>query len=170
MNKSAIFGLGGCGVNFMNDILSSNSDNYKLVVVSDLDTIDISSGIDKITLNNNTIEDIIKISKSFSEIYIVSGLGGSNSEYLISIIEGLIKNNIKINVICNTPFSWEGKKRNNLSKSILEKLKTFDITLKVFDNDKLKEYIEDDEPIEKAFKMQSNIMYQYILDKDLKNA
>jgi hypothetical protein len=169
MNKNIIFELGGCGINFIDEISSINNNN-KLVVISNLEKIYISISIDKIKLDNDVIGNNINISKSCKEIYIINGLGGSSSEYLISIIEELIKNYIKVNVICNSPFSWKGEKRNNLSKSILEKLKTFDITLKVFNNDKLKEYIEDDEPIEKAFKIQSDIMYQYILNKDLKNA
>lgn len=164
MNKNIIFGLGGFGINFINDISSIKSDDYSLAVISNLETINVANSVEIIKLNSDVIKCIINISKKYDSIYIVHGLGGSTSEYIIPIMEELLNENI--NIICNKPFNWEGKKRNDLSKEILTKLQTYNIKLKIFDNEKLKSYIRDEESTEKAFEIHSNVIYEYILSTD----
>jgi len=160
MNKNIIFGLGGFGINFINDISSIKSDDYSLAVISNLETINVDNSVEILKLNSDVTKSIINISKKYDSIYIVHGLGGSTSECIIPIMEELLNENI--NIICNKPFNWEGKKRNDLSKEILTKLQTYNIRLKIFDNEKLKSYVGDDESTEKAFEIHSNVIYEYI--------
>jgi len=160
--RKIIIGLGGFGRNFIDDIKSS----IDTLVITDMDSIKNSKAKYKINLNKDSFENIIEDTiKNYDQIIIVSGLGGKSSTKLLQIVKILEKNKKVLEVIVNKPFSWEGEERTRLSESIIDKLVDQFITIKIFDNNNMKNYIDKDIGTNEAFKIHSNVIYEYIVQK-----
>jgi len=160
--KNIIFGLGGFGTNLVEDINLSSENKFELVAMNEKDILEACNIKNKILLDNKMIQEVIKLAKDKDNVIVVNGLGGNSCNNLIQIITELENLDINLKVVCCTPFSWEGKKRNDLSNKLIDELKTKKITLTVFDNNDIKNHIPDDATMDESFKIYNNIIYQDI--------
>lgn len=162
-NKNKIiFGLGGFGVNFINHIKDIDKTKFELVMISNEEVLNENECENKILIDSDMIENIKELGRDTAEVIILNGLGGESSSYLISIIDTLLEFKIKVNIICIKPFKWEGD-RVEISISTINKLELLDINLKIYENDKIREYFNDDENIEKGFDKHFDVIYENIL-------
>lgn len=159
--KILLIGLGGFGINLINDIKNNLDEQIDYAIVTKDDSFEHCKLKPKIELNENMLNEIDNLIVEYDKVFIASGLSGRSSKNLVQIAEHIYKNKKEVEVIVNKPFTWEGKERMLLSESIISKLIEKYIPIKIFNNDDILEHIEK-EPIGEAFKIYSDSIYQYI--------
>ena len=161
-NNKMIIGLGGCGVQFIEQIKLKENNNFDLIMISSKDHIEFKFFENKIYIDTNLVKNIKKIIEDKDEIYIVNGLGGDSCQYLNIIVDELLKQEVSITIICTKPFKWEGEERENIASNILRELEPLNINVKTYENDDIKTYISEDEDFNVGFTIQFDIIYKEI--------
>ena len=160
-----IIGLGGFGKNLINDIKSDLNNHIDQLLIANSDILEDGDLISKIDLNDMTVSKVEKLIEVYDQVIIASGLGGGSSKSLIPIIDIINSNKKDIEVIVNKPFSWEGDERAEFSELIIKELTDKGVSIKIFDNDEIKNYIDEDIGTSEAFKIHSGVISEYIVQK-----
>lgn len=156
-----LIGIGGGGSNIV-EYLSNNSLSIydSLVINSDKKALDQKDVPNKIYLKSkdnlgcgsndkcgfhlideSVFKDIKKFIGDNSSIYIVTTLGGGvGSGSTKAIVKYLYDQKIQVHISIVLPFSWEGIKRSNRAQGTLAYIQPYCTTIKIFNNDDLKQY------------------------------
>lgn len=183
-----IIGIGGGGCNIADDISKIDNRFHIVHINSDIDALNSKQSGEKIVLGRNTkrglgcgaqvscgmklFDDEIKkelssLIKSYKEIYLISTLGGGvGSGATLEIVKYLQKRRKNIKVIVVTPFSFEGKRRNDISLHSIQDIQNNikDIkNLTILKNDDLLHKLKTKNlSVKEAFQIMPNHIYKMI--------
>lgn len=155
MKKITIVGLGNMGLNFINSVNKDFKKNISDIEINSL--LLIPKELDKYFIINN-------IQKNH-QIFVVAGLGGSNSNALIELVDILKTIDINPNVIVLKPFALEGKEKVELANSVIEKLNDSLNNLKIFDNNDLLKLCDENTKLTEAFILMDKNIFEFIIKK-----
>ena len=167
--QTLLIGLGGFGMNLINDIQSEIETKIITAVVAESSSLKNSNAAHKIELNDELLKKVEVLTLDFKNIIIANGLGGNSSKKLMQIVDMLEKNKKSMEVIVNKPFSWETEERNRLSESIIHKLIDKYVNIKIFGNDSVKDYFTENITMNEIFKLHHKDIGEYIIYKYLKS-
>ena len=179
-----IIGLGGCGINSINNMIDFDLKNVEFLVFdTDENGLKSSKVKNKILIGEeisqglgsganldigqkSAIEsrnEIIDLLKNSDIIFIIAGIGGGTGGGAAPVISSFVKEIGAINIsFVNMPFTFEGPKRSSNSKECLSKLKEFaDIIIKM-NNDNLLSLIDKNTDMTKAFTMVDKCFIRYM--------
>ncbi len=126
MNRTIVFGTGGCGCTVLNTI--NKSTGYENLVAVDSDTVSIERTTvkDKIQLAEEQVDKelITGWVKDYSNVVVVFGAAGkygSNvGKRILQVSKAFGK---QVEAVLVLPFSFEGKEKNDHAERVLEDLK-----------------------------------------------
>lgn len=163
--ETILIGLGGFGLNLINDIQDDVETKIITVLVAQSNILKNSKAVCKIELDDNVLSKIQEVVSIYKNIIVANGLGGNSSKYLMQIVGMLEENNKNTEVIVTKPFSWEAKEKNGLSDSILNKLVEKDINIRVYENDTVQNNVGENISTKEAFKSYHKAIGEYIIEK-----
>ena len=179
-----IIGLGGCGVNSINNMIDSDLKNVEFWVVdTDENGLKSSKVKNKILIGEKIAQglgtgarldiaqksaiesrnEILDFLKDSDMIFIIAGIGGGTGGGAAPVISSFVKEIGAINIsFVNMPFTFEGPKRSSNSKECLSQLKEFaDVIIKM-NNDNLLSLIDKNTDMAKAFTIVDKCFVRYI--------
>lgn len=158
--KMALVGIGGMGLNIINEVYKKDIKIEKIAIDVQKHTLNSTHADKKILIGEkvtkgsgtgskpllgerSALVDTKKIEKTLEKvdlIFIASGLGGGTGTGAISVVNQIAKEkNIKTIALTTSPFRFEGKRRMEQAKEKTnEIMHEFDVFVKI-DNDSLKE-------------------------------
>ena len=184
MQSIKIIGLGGCGINSINNMIDFDLKNVEFLVFdTDENGLKSSKVKNKILIGEeisqglgsganldvgqkSAIEsrnEIIDLIKNSDIIFIIAGIGGGTGGGAAPVISSFVKEIGAINIsFVNMPFTFEGPKRSINSKECLPQLKEFaDVIIKM-NNDNLLSLIDKNTDMSKAFTIVDKCFIRYI--------
>ncbi len=182
--KISVVGIGGGACNTISHMINKDFNQALLIAMNtDKKVLDITNSTKKIQLGKittkglgagmnpttgemaamETYEEIKQSLKDSDIVFIVSAFGGGTGSGASPLVAKACKeiDAIVISLI-TMPFTWEGKKREKLSKLYIEDMKTNSDSLIVVSNDKLLEVISENVNMKRAFKLIDDILFQTI--------
>lgn len=169
--KTLLIGMGGFGKNLINDIKSDLNDHIDQALIAknytlrDSDVISDNDVVSKIDLDDMYIDKVKKLIEDYDQVIIANGLGLGSCKSLVHIIDIIISSKKNVEVIVTKPFKWEGKTRAELSESIIQELTDKGISMKIFDNNEMMNYLDEDIDTHEAFKVYNDVICEYIVQK-----
>jgi len=183
--KIKVVGIGGAGNNTVNSMLKREYDsNIEFIIANtDAQALEASETKTKIQLGikltkglgsgaNPEIgkraaeEDLDKILEVIGDsdiVFLAAGMGGGTGSGAIPVIaQALRERNILTIAVVTKPFTFEGKRREQIANESIKALKNHVDTLIVVPNQKLLDIIGEDIPMVEAFEMVNDILYQSV--------
>ena len=171
--KIKVIGVGGAGVNTVNRMIKNGLTGVEFWVMNaDNQILQASDCKNKLQLGKKTLkgisaggdsslgeiaakeseQDIKKALEGADIVFIIAGLGGGTGTGATPVITKIAKNmGILTVVFASIPFSFEGKKREELAKFGLKELQKSANTISVFQNDRLLKTINNQSSLAEAF-------------------
>ena len=175
-----VFGVGGGGGNAVNRMILSGLKKVSFVAFNtDVQALQKSNAQTRITIGKDStgglgaggVPDVGEKAAIESEkeikaelqntdmVFIAAGMGGGTGTGAAPVIAGYAKSMGILTVgVVTSPFGFEGKKKAELAKAGIEKLKANVDTLLVVPNQALLKVVEINTPIKKAFFIADNIL------------
>jgi len=182
--KIIIVGVGGGGMNTVDNLIDLNLKGVQFVVVNtDFKSFETSKAPTKLLIgekitkgkgaNGNTLIGrgaacqsagaIKKILLDSHMVFVMAGLGGGTGTGAASVIAKICKDiGAHVTAIVSTPFSFEGEKRNKQAVEGILALNKIVDTIVVRPNDRIRERISKDETILNMFKKADETIYHLI--------
>ncbi len=170
-----LIGIGGAGNNTVNNIIEENELQIDtLVINSDKKGLEASLSKNKIFLDtekHESLENAFKnissklstIVTSYSNVFIVLGLGGDCGTSIIKVLHQVIKDkDVILKVVGIMPFNYEGAVRKKKALDTVIKTKSKYKELKLFENQSLFETASSNTTFLEAFKFMDNNIASYI--------
>ncbi|WP_283583570.1 cell division protein FtsZ [Limosilactobacillus difficilis] len=180
--KIKVIGVGGGGGNAVNRMITEKVSGVDFIVANtDLQALDASQAQTKIQLgpkltkglgagSNPEVGDkaaeeseseITKILEGADMVFVTAGMGGGTGTGAAPVIAKIAKDSGALTVgVVTRPFSFEGRRREQLASEGLAKLKKNVDTLIVVANNRLLEMIDKKTPMMDAFKEADNVLRQ----------
>jgi cell division protein FtsZ len=184
-----IIGIGGGGGNIVDDIAKIDNRFHIIHINSDIDALNSKSSGDKIILGRDTKrglgcgaqvscgiklfdeeikKSLVNLIKNDEKIYLISTLGGGvGSGVTPEILKYLQKIRKNIKVIVVTPFSFEGKRRNDIAfhsiQDIRQNIHRIE-NITILKNDDLLNKLQSKHlSIKETFQITPNLIYKMIV-------
>lgn len=187
MDKITIFGIGSGGGNVVNYILDKlDSNKFDLVCINTKKQMlesskahrilqigkntcaglgcggDVSRGI---AAAEESLNEITHLLENTTQLIIIAGLGGGCSTGATQIIAKFASEmKIRTTAILTIPFSFEGRRRNEIALEGIEEIKHYiDNILILHNSDILKNHLDKNVSLSQAFKFVDEKIYNVIL-------
>ena len=182
--KVKIVGIGGGGINTVNNLIDLNLKGVQFVAVNtDFRSLETSKAPTKLFIgekitkgkssNGNPLlgrgaafQSVGVIKKIFIDshmVFITAGLGGGTGTGVAPVIGKICKDvGAQVIAIVSTPYSFEGEKRNNQAAEGILALNKIVDTIVVQPNDRISERVGKDETIINMFKKADENIYHLI--------
>ena len=172
-----VVGVGGAGVNIINNMVKNNLDNVNFIVVdTHEEAVTNDTSVEKILLDKNILNEgdgNIKInniteivSKHFNNanvVFIITGLGGkTGSELTPFIVECAKKSNAFVVAGVTIPFVFEGPSRKKKSLTSIENIRKFADKVFVLSNDELLQKVSPNVTMHEAFSKQNAVFIDMV--------
>ena len=176
VTKFKIIGVGGAGLNIINDMIESDLRNVEFIALStDEKELNRSLTENRILLNKgqgtdgdsekgrSSVEDskgkIKEVLKNTDMLFIVAGMGGGTGTGVAPIIAKIAKEmGIRTIAIATEPFEFEDSLKKNNAEIGIENLKKYVNTLIIIHNEKLFELPNKSITLKNVFKEASNVI------------
>jgi cell division protein FtsZ len=179
--KIAVFGVGGGGVNAVNNMISSNLEGVDFFVANtDAQALDNSLAINKIKFGitstkglgagsdpkvgaiaaEESTNEIIEALDRYNLIFITAGMGGGTGTGGAPIVAKIAKErNILTVGVVTKPFHFEGARRMKTAEEGLDELQKFVDTLIIIPNQNLFRLANEKTTFADAFKMADEVLH-----------
>ena len=179
--KIAVFGVGGGGVNAVNNMISSNLDGVDFFVANtDAQALDHSLATNKIKFGitstkglgagsdpkvgaiaaEESTNEIIESLDKYNLIFITAGMGGGTGTGGAPIVAKIAKErNILTVGVVTKPFHFEGARRMKVAEEGLDELQKFVDTLIIIPNQNLFRLANEKTTFSDAFKMADEVLH-----------
>jgi len=179
--KIAVFGVGGGGVNAVNNMVSANLEGVDFFVANtDAQALDNSLAANKIKFGLNSTrglgagsdprlgtiaaeessEDIIAALEKYNLVFITAGMGGGTGTGGAPVVAKLAKErNILTVGVVTKPFHFEGARRMKIAEDGLEELQKSVDTLIIIPNQNLFRMANEKTTFADAFKMADEVLH-----------
>lgn len=187
LEELCFIGVGGGGCNILEDIAQIDPWHTFIHINSDLQALQQKSSRKKILLgydkkaglgcggqiecgammvDSASKKELYDLVDSFEKTYIIATLGGGvGSGATAQIIDYLYTLGKEVVVVAVLPFSFEGKKRNDVAQDALKEIQTINKDVIIIENDAVMQKCESDQlGTQKAFQYISKKIYQRIID------
>ncbi|MFQ3307594.1 MAG: cell division protein FtsZ [Candidatus Midichloriaceae bacterium] len=179
--RIAVFGVGGGGVNAVNNMVSSNLEGVDFFVANtDSQALEGSVAVNKIKLGlsstkglgagsnpavgkasaEESADEIIHVLESYNMVFITAGMGGGTGTGGAPIVAKLAKERGILTVgVVTKPFHFEGAKRMKVAEDGLEELQKHVDTLIIIPNQNLFRLANEKTTFADAFKMADEVLH-----------
>ena len=179
--KIAVFGVGGGGVNAVNNMISSNLEGVDFFVANtDAQALDHSLATNKIKFGitstkglgagsdpkvgaiaaEESTNEIIEYLDKYNLIFITAGMGGGTGTGGAPIVAKIAKErNILTVGVVTKPFHFEGARRMKVAEEGLDELQKFVDTLIIIPNQNLFRLANEKTTFSDAFKMADEVLH-----------
>lgn len=179
--KIAVFGVGGGGVNAVNNMISSNLEGVDFFVANtDAQALENSLATNKIKFGTSSTKglgagsdprvgalaaeestnEIIELLDKYNLIFITAGMGGGTGTGGAPIVAKIAKErNILTVGVVTKPFHFEGARRMKVAEEGLDELQKFVDTLIIIPNQNLFRLANEKTTFADAFKMADEVLY-----------
>ncbi len=165
--EKMIIGLGGFGLNFLNEQKDLLGNQFALLAMSDdSEALEHCKIDNKINIDGTDFGSLEKYLKQVSSVVILNGLSGNSSKSIAPLITYLKTYNIDVQVVLTKPFDWEWdpKEREVISKKTINQLESMAVHYKIFDNNELLKMAQGGMGINEVFKQMDKQIYEYITE------
>lgn len=158
--KIKVIGVGGAGGNAVNNMIDSNLHGVQFIAANtDAQALEISKAATKIQLGNEATEglgaganpqlgreaalenheDLARVLNDSHMVFITAGFGGGTGTGAAPVVAEICKELGALTVaVVTRPFSFEGRKRNEMADAGIEELKKVADTVITIPNDRLR--------------------------------
>lgn len=182
--KIKVVGVGGAGVNSINNLIASSLRNVEFIAINtDIQDLETSLTPNKVQIGANltkglgagsnpevgreaALESRAQITESLEGadmVFIAAGMGGGTGTGAAPVIADIAKGLGALTVaVVTKPFSFEGKRRLMIAEEGIIKLKKNVDTLIVIPNDKISLVVEKRTPLYRAFAIADDVLKQAV--------
>ena len=180
--KIAVFGVGGGGVNAINNMLSSNLEGVEFFAANtDIQALEGCLASHKIKLGigstkglgagsdpeigrlaaEESADEIIEALDGYNMIFITAGMGGGTGTGAAPVVAKLAREKGILTIgVCTKPFHFEGMRRMKTAENGLDVLQNHVDTLIIIPNQNLFRLANEKTTFSDAFKMADSVLHQ----------
>lgn len=179
-----VIGVGGCGCNAVNNMISSNLRGVEFIAVNtDVQNLALSKANTKLQIGarltrglgaganpdvgrDAALEDSETLREALAEsdmVFVTAGMGGGTGTGAAPIIADIARNMGALTVaVVTKPFLYEMGKRIAHAERGLEELKKFADSVIVIPNEKVRSLVDKSTPMLKAFELADDVLRQAV--------